>query len=185
MDAITATSSRPYLGFANAKLYFWMLLLVTGNIVLPSLFHRFGLAGPVFLPIYFFSLVGGLLYGWRCGLIVGIVSPLISFTLSGMPVLAILPSVVMKSTLLGLLSGVLEERQFSKNVFLVAAIAIVATQAIAFALLSLSSQPSALALADVRVGYPGLLLQLTAAPLIVRSLRRHEDDKLPHHRPEA
>ncbi|RKY70366.1 MAG: ECF transporter S component, partial [Candidatus Latescibacterota bacterium] len=49
------------------------------------IFHQFGIAGKVFLPMHFPVIVAGLLFGPFSGLLVGLFSPVLSFLLTGMP----------------------------------------------------------------------------------------------------
>ena len=53
------------LGYSRVKTYVTALLFVTGNIVLPQLFHLVPQGGVTWLPIYFFTLVGAYKYGWE------------------------------------------------------------------------------------------------------------------------
>ena len=62
------------------------------------------------LPIYFFTLIGACKYGWRMGLLTAVVSPLLNTVLFGMPAVAGLPAILLKSTLLALIAGMLSER---------------------------------------------------------------------------
>lgn len=163
------------LHFFSLKLYLVSSLFITGNLVLPIVAHYFGLAGQVFLPIYFFSLLGGLLFGWRCGLLVGLLSPLISYLISGMPLFFILPFVVFKSVLLGTTSGYLREKWHQMNPFFCAATVIFSTQALGILFIYLLTKNFNLAFADIKIGFPGLLLQLILTPAITSFVSLHEE----------
>ena len=58
----------------------------------------------------FFTLIGACKYGWRVGLLTAVVSPLLNTVLFGMPAVAGLPAILLKSTLLALIAGMLSER---------------------------------------------------------------------------
>lgn len=56
-------------------------------LLLPQAFHLIGMqqAGQLFLPMHIPVLIGGMMLGWQYGLLLGIMSPLLSFALTGMP----------------------------------------------------------------------------------------------------
>lgn len=62
------------------------LLLATG-ILLPMVFHMFGLIGPVVLPMHIPVLIGGFLLSPTLALYLGVLTPIISGLLTGMPVM--------------------------------------------------------------------------------------------------
>ena len=98
------------LPFSNVKTYLAALLFIVGNIVMPQLFHLVPQGGVIWLPIYFFTLIGAYMYGWRVGLMTALTSPLINSLLFGMPPVAALPAIMMKSTLLALTAGFVADR---------------------------------------------------------------------------
>jgi len=65
-------------------------LVVTGMlialcVVLPMAFHTIPRAGSVLLPMHIPVLLAGLVCGWKSGLITGIIGPVFSTMISGMP----------------------------------------------------------------------------------------------------
>ena len=94
------TTRLQSLPFRSSKTYVTAALFIIGNILLPQLFHLVPQGGVTWLPIYFFTLVGAYMYGWRVGLLVALASPLINSVLFGMPAVNALPAIIMKSTLL-------------------------------------------------------------------------------------
>lgn len=62
------------------------LLLATG-ILLPMIFHMFGMTGPIALPMHIPVLIGGFLLSPALALSLGIITPVISGLLTGMPVM--------------------------------------------------------------------------------------------------
>lgn len=161
--------------FSNLKLYLITSILLICSITFPALLHSFGINGQIFLPIYFFSLLGGITYGWRCGLIMGLLSPIISFLFSNMPVLNILPFVIIKSLLIGYVSGLLFEKYKIKNIFLIVLESIFLTQFIGFILIFSLTSNINLALMDIKIGYTGILLQIIFIPLLSRLILRYEN----------
>ena len=97
---MTTTETRLYtLDFKEARTYLWALAFVAGNVILPQLFHMIPDGGKMFLPIYFFTLVGAYKYGWKTGLLTAVLSPVVNSALFGMPSAALLPVILLKSTI--------------------------------------------------------------------------------------
>ena len=93
------------LPFSSPATYFVALAFIAGNILLPQLVHLIPQGGIIWLPIYFFTLVGTYKYGWRVGLLTAIVSPVVNSLLFGMPHAAALPAILLKSSLLAVAAG--------------------------------------------------------------------------------
>ncbi len=55
------------MGFTDVRTYMYAVIFLLGNIMLPQLCHLVPGAGATWLPIYFFTLVGAYLMGWRVG----------------------------------------------------------------------------------------------------------------------
>lgn len=89
------------LEYNQLRTYWAVTLFVAGNMILPQLCHLVPQGGIRWLPIYFFTLVGAYKYGWKVGLLTALVSPLVNSALFGMPAVAVLPAVLLKSVLLG------------------------------------------------------------------------------------
>lgn len=92
-------------GFDEARTYVAAALFVLGNIAVPQLFHLIPQGGVMWLPIYFFTLIGAYKYGWRVGLLTAILSPVLNSLLFGMPPLGALPAILLKSVLLAVCAG--------------------------------------------------------------------------------
>jgi hypothetical protein len=60
------------LSYKETKTYLFAALFIAGNIVLPQFCHLFPQGGLIFLPIYFFTLVGAYKYGMSVGLLTAI-----------------------------------------------------------------------------------------------------------------
>ena len=73
------------LGYRETKTYLVASLFVIGNIVLPQLFHLVPQGGVMWLPIYFFTLVGAYKYGWQVGLLTAVLSPVVNSLFFTMP----------------------------------------------------------------------------------------------------
>ena len=109
--AISAPQRFPVaLRYTEIRSYIIASIFILLSVAVPWVFHQFHLAGPTFLPMHFFVFVAGLLFGWRVGLIVGFLTPLASYVVSGMPFLYILPQIIVELSVYGLVAGVLRER---------------------------------------------------------------------------
>ncbi len=147
------------LGYAESKTYIAAALFIAGNIVLPQLFHLIPKGGPIFLPIYFFTLIGAYKYGWRVGLLTAVLSPLVNSALFGMPAAPMLPVIIVKSVLLALAAAFMAWRYKRASLLLLAAT--VAAYQLAGSLFEWAYSGSlATALLNVRTSIPGLLLQI-------------------------
>jgi len=156
-------------GLAEYKTYIISLGLIAGSILFPYILHHFYLAGEIFLPIYFFALIGAYKFGWKVGLITGIFSPLVSFVLTGMPMLAILPSVIIKGVLLALVVGFFT-RKHGKLSLLKLTIIVLSYQAVGSLIVYALTHNFTLSVADIVLGYPGLILEIIGGYILLKSL---------------
>lgn len=84
-------------------------------IVLPITFHSVPNAGSIFLPMHLPVLMCGLICSWRYGLACGILGPLLSSLLTGMPPMVILPGMLCELAVYGLITGLLVNRISTRN----------------------------------------------------------------------
>lgn len=75
------------------------------GILLPMAFHTIPNAGRIFLPMHIPILLVGFVCGFQYGLICGIITPLLSFALTGMPQSALLVGMVFELAMYGFVSG--------------------------------------------------------------------------------
>ena len=145
--------------YDEAKTYLAAALFVLGNLALPQLFHLVPRGGIVWLPIYFFTLVGAYKYGWRVGLLTALASPLLNSLLFGMPPAAALPAIVAKSVLLALCAGWAAARFRKASLVLLLGVVLAYQTGGTLVEWALKGELAA-ALQDFRLGVPGMLLQL-------------------------
>lgn len=165
----TSFAAQP-LSFTQARFYLASTILIAGNILLPMVLHQFGNAGQIFLPLYFFSLLGGLLYGWKVGLTVGLFSPLLSFLFTHMPPMLILNFVILKSVILGAGAGKLSRIFRDKSLYFSSFLALSLMQISGVTAIFFIAHNWRMASADLAIGYPGLMLMLVFGPLIAGKL---------------
>lgn len=147
------------LDYSYRRTYLAAGLFVAGNVALPYLFHLIPQGGVTWLPIYFFTLIGAYKYGWKVGLLTAVASPLVSSLLSGMPALAALPAILLKSVLLALAAGFTAGRWQRVSIPLLLLVVVGYQVAGTLGEWVLKGSLYA-ALQDFRLGIPGMLLQV-------------------------
>jgi hypothetical protein len=166
------------LTYTDIRSYLFTLVFVALSVLVPWVFHQFHLAGPTFLPMHIFVLVAGLVFGWRAGLIVGVLTPLASYGVSGMPALTILPQIVVELSTYGLVAGLLREKLnlpviwsllgamiAGRLALCLAVLVIYLSAGTIYSPLGMESNPLGAVWATVRQGWPGVILQLVLIPL--------------------
>lgn len=180
--AAVRTSPLPIvLRYTDIRSYILSAIFVALSVFVPRVFHQFHLAGATFLPMHLFVLAGGLLFGWRAGLVVGMVTPLASYAVSGMPALQLLPQVTVELAAYGVISGLLRERFNVRAIWsLLGAMAggrlalVIASTAIylllgtSYSPLGAETSPLTAVWATVKQGWPGILVQLAFVPVLVK-----------------
>ena len=145
------------------------LLFTAGNIILPQLCHLMPQGGLIWLPIYFFTLVAAYKYGWKAGLLTAMLSPVINSVAFGMPATSMLPIILIKSLLLASAAGYAAYKFKSFSLLTVAAV-VVAYQ-VAGSLIEWAISGSLVAaLQDIRLGLPGILVQVFGGYLFIKYL---------------
>ena len=153
-------------------------------VLLPQAVHLAAGAqgGAQWLPMYLPVLLGGCLLGWRWGLGIGVLSPLVSFAVtslagSAMPAAARLPYMTAELAVFAAVSGLFSQKlaQNGWMAFPAVLLAQVAGRAVFLALAAIfqgvSSLSAAAVWAQIQTGLLGLLLQAVLVPLLVMGLR--------------
>jgi len=130
-------------------------------------------AGRIFLPMQFFVLCAGLLLGWHPGLVAGILSPLISFSLTGMPPAVMLFPVTLEIATYGLVVGLMR-RFLTRNLWLPLIAALVAGRIVVASAVYITgiSSPLSYLRGAVLMGIPGILIQIVLLPVVVKVLSK-------------
>jgi hypothetical protein len=176
--------------YTDIRSYAFTAIFIALAVATPWVFHHFYLAGPTFLPMHIFVLLAGLLFGWRTGLIVGLFTPLVSYGVSGMPVLTLLPQIVVEISFYGLAAGMLREKlklraiwsllgaMIAGRLALLLTVTILSLGGAIYSPLSLytgmgaEENPLAVLWSAVLLGWPGIVIQIVSIPLIVKLLER-------------
>lgn len=171
---ITSITFRPIsLNLSDYKTYLFTLVFVVGNLVLPQLCHLIPDGGKILLPIYFFTLIASYKFGIKAGLMTAILSPLCNYLLFGMPTLALLPVILIKSSLLAIAAAWMAHYSKKVSVFHLAAVVIAyqLTGAVAEYFITGSL---ALAMQDFRLALPGIFIQIVGGWLVLKALAKYE-----------
>ena len=167
----TTTVKLYSLNYNNVYTYLAASLFVIGNILFPQLFHLIPQGGIIWLPIYFFTLIGAYKYGWKVGLLTAILSPVINSLLFNMPAPTVLPAILLKSVLLAVAAGWAAQRLGRIS------IATLAGVVLAYQVLGTLGEWAYIgnfynAIQDFRIGIPGMCLQVFGGYLFIKYLIR-------------
>src|SRR5574344_194474 len=133
----------------------WLLAgaFVAGNLLLPQLCHLIPSGGLILLPIYFFTLVAAYKFGLKTGLLTALLSPVLNSLLFGMPVVAMLPIILVKSTLLAVAASMVASRSRQVSLLLLALVVLSYQLVGGLAEWGLTGSLTS-ALQDFRLGFP-------------------------------
>ena len=164
----------------------FVLITVVCAVVLPQIFHAIGVVfgiggalGQMFLPMYIPVLIFGFYRGPASGAVAGLLTPVVSFMITGMPSAALLPFITLELIATGLLAGVLAASKLPA-IFRVLAVQVgaklVRLAAFAISLYAASGTVSMSALfAGILTSVPGVALQLVLVTfLIIKKEKAHE-----------
>lgn len=166
------TTSKAYThNYSEYKSYIIVAIFVIGNLLLPRLCHGIPQGGMIFLPIYFFTLIGAYVYGSRVGVLTAVMSPLVSCMLTGMPGTVMLPVVLAKSGLLAVIASAVAAR-CGKASFMATALVVCAYQLIGTAVESMMLGSADVAIYHLWLALPGMGIQIVAGTLAIRALTR-------------
>ncbi len=157
------------LSLSNYKTYTLASLFVLGNLIFPQMAHLIPNGGFILLPIYFFTLIAAYRYGLFVGMLTAILSTLVNSLLFGMPPVAVLPAIMIKSVVL-VIAASMAAKHFGKVSLLGVALAVLAYQFIGTAFEWILTQNLFLALQDVRIGMPGIILQIVGGYLVLKCM---------------
>ena len=150
-------------------------LCVALCVVLPIAFHVIPNAGSVFLPMHIPVLLCGLACGWHYGLLCGVLGPLVSSILTGMPPAVVLPSMIVECGVYGCVCGLMMDHvrtgRPSTDLYLSLITAMLTGRILSGIANALIFAPgtslAAWAAASFVTALPGILIQLIFLPAIV------------------
>jgi hypothetical protein len=165
---MNSTTAKLYsLPFSKVETYLYTLLFIAGNMALPQLCHLLPMGGKALLPIYFFTLIASYKFGFRVGLLTALCSPTLNYLLFGMPAAAVLPAILIKSTLLAAAAAYIAHR--TKSVSLLLLLIVILSYQVVGSLGEWALTGSFYtAMQDFRIAIPGMLLQLFGGYLVLK-----------------
>jgi len=151
------------------------------GVVLPIAFHSVANAGSIFLPMHIPVLLCGIICGWPYGLACGVLAPILSSLITGMPPMAYVPSMVCELAVYGLATGLI--KQFVKTGkpvldIYIALISAMLLGRITFGVLNaliFRAGEYSLAVwttAAFVTALPGIIIQLIVIPILVLALQK-------------
>lgn len=157
-------------GFASYRTYIAAAIFIIGNIVIPQLCHLIPNGGLMLLPIYFFTLIGAYKCGWKVGLLTAVLSPLVNCALFGMPPVASLPAILVKSVSLAVAAAFIA-RKMRFSIWSVA-LAVLSYQLIGMTFEFIMTGDFLYALQDVRIGWPGIAIQIIGGYFLLKAIEK-------------
>lgn len=147
------------------------------GLILPNIFHAFGGAGNIFLPMHIPVILCGLLCGYRLGGVCGLLVPLLSCLITGMP--PIYPTgVTMMCELAtyGIIAGLLMKKT---NVYVALVGSMIGGRIVLalsqLILMGFGGKPFAIAAfmtSAFVTALPGIIIQIIILPLIVIAINK-------------
>jgi len=165
------TTARLYtLNFDEVKTYLWATVFVACNLVLPQVFHLIPQGGVIFSPLSLVILVGAYKFGWKTGLLAALLSPVVNHLLTGMPAAEVMPVMALKLAVLAMVAGLAAQHFMTVSLPLLIGVILVSKAIGCLGEFALTGGIEA-TIADFTIGWPGLLLQVIGAWLILKFVR--------------
>jgi len=165
------TTARLYtLNFDEAKTYLWATVFVACNLVLPQVFHLIPQGGVIFSPLSLVILVGAYKFGWKTGLLAALLSPVVNHLLTGMPAAEVMPVMALKLAVLAMVAGLAAQHFKTVSLPLLIGVVLVSMAIGCLGEFALTGGIEA-TITDFTIGWPGLLLQVIGAWLILKFVR--------------
>ena len=149
-------------------------------VVLPVAFHSIPNAGTVILPMHIPVLLCGLICSWPYGFVCGLMGPLLSSVLTGMPPAAILPAMMVECAVYGAVSGIMLKTVHTgktyPDLYIALVTAMLAGRVISGIAKALIFSPglarSAWVASSFVTALPGIAIQLILLPIVVSTLMK-------------
>lgn len=166
---------------SKTKQLVFTALCISLGIVLPVTMHSIPNAGSVLLPMHIPVLLCGLICGWQYSLACGILTPLLSSLITGMPPAPYLPGMILELAAYGLAAALILKfvrtgKEFADicislaGAMIVGRIVMGAANALIFRFGEYSL--SAWVAASFITALPGIIIQIIILPVIVQILRK-------------
>ncbi len=154
-------------------------LLIALGILLPQAFHGIKEAGPIFLPMHIPVLLGGFFVNPIIALLIGVITPILSHLITGMPPIPFLYVMMLELGAYGFFTSLLYKHT-KKNVYLSLVLSmligrvvnIVGNYVVLHMILGRPFKLPVVATGLFVKGLPGIAIQLVLIPLIVFGVNR-------------
>lgn len=149
-------------------------------VVVPMAFHAIPNAGSIFLPMHIPVLLCGMLCGWPFGGMCGLLGPLLSSLITGMPPAAMLPGMMIECCVYGAVAGALMKHvktgKLCTDLYISLIPAMLAGRVVSGIAKALILAPDTTlagwAAASFVTALPGIVIQLILIPAIIFALQR-------------
>lgn len=163
--------------FAVKDLIVASFLLAFG-VILPMIFHAFGMMGNIFLPMHIPVLIGGFLLPPSLALVLGVLTPLISSVTTGMPVLFPMAVIMMfELATYGFVTALIVSKTKISNIITLI-ISMISGRIVAgfvvfvlAAFFNVKMSPIMFIKGAIITGLPGIIIQLIIIPSIIIVLK--------------
>lgn len=162
----------------SQRISFAGLFTALGLILPFATSHTFGVPGTILLPMHIPVLLGGLICGPKLGAICGLIIPVLSSVLTGMPAAyPMLPIMAIQLFAMGVLTGLLHEK-LNLHVYISLIVSMLAgwvMYGLTYAALMFAGNGQLQVLsvtAAVVKGLPGIGIQLILIPVVVTALKK-------------
>lgn len=179
MQTLVRGADFTFLNLNFTKLYTFILivLLISGNLLLPQLVHAIPKGGLIFLPIYFFTLIAAYKFGFKVGIATALLSPLLNNLIFGMPPTAVLPFIIIKSTLLAFFAAWVSSKLNKIKIHYIALVVFL-YQFTGSIIEGFVTNSFSKAIQDATMGWPGILIQICLGFGILTLLAKYDPEKL-------
>lgn len=180
---------------SNVKQSIITAICIALCVVLPQFFHAFPQGGPIYLPMHIPVLLCGLICKWPYGLLCGILGPLLSSVMTGMPPLTSIPASMVEMGIYGVVASlmmmVVHTRITYADLYISLVTAMLAGRCAAGVVNALIFARGTFSFATWGISYfatgvPGIIIQLIIIPSIIFALmsaglipKRYKSKKLP------
>ena len=164
-----------------------LILAIAAAVVLPQMVHGIGvlagvggMLGQILLPMYIPVFVIAFYRGPVSGILTGLLAPLVSFWMTGMPATTILPYMMVELIAIGALAGLLAKNTLPALVrVLLAQVGAKAVRLLIFAgnlyFATEGALTASMVFGDVVRSIPGILLQLVVVTMLLK-MKEKEDN---------
>jgi hypothetical protein len=161
------------LNYKQAKFYLFTVIFSMGNIMLPLLCHSIPNGGKIFLPIYFFTLVGATLYGWQLGVATALFSIITSYIFRGMPAYSVIYIVLIKSVLISVIAHHFA-KIWNKITIFTLVLVVISYQLIGLIIELFYFDNAASIIYNYKLSLPGMLIQVIFGYFAVKVAKKYE-----------